>query len=145
MKKNLLLILLITCATIGYTQKNTLPNDSLVISTYDLVLIYTIASDSERELFFKKYNSTQIVCPLIVVNNIILRDSENMNYFRNNFDYKKLKQRWFFKGPFMLARMPKIKSYTKEKAEKKGFTDVPEDGMIFFKTKRRYYIDLKKD
>ena len=45
----------------------------------------------------------------------------------------------------MLARMPKIKSYTKEKAEKKGFTDVPEDGMIFFKTKRRYYIDLKKD
>ena len=53
MKKNLLLILLITCATIGYTQKNTLSNDSLVISTYDLVLVYTIASDSERELFFK--------------------------------------------------------------------------------------------
>lgn len=135
----------VLCFSQNYQKCDSIISENMVISTYDLYLVYTLASDNERELFFKKYDSTQIVCPLIVVNNIILRDSENMNYFRNNFDKKKLKQRCFFKGPFMLARMPKSKSYTKEIAEKKGFTDVPEDGMLFLKTKRGYYIDLKKD
>ncbi len=141
-----ILFLTICCSAIGYSQQNETILDSIVVhGGLTPYLMYTLAPDSERDSFFKQYDSTQIVCPLVVVNNIILRDSENMNYFRNNLDYKKLKQRWVLKGPFMLVRMPRVKLYTKEKAEKKGFTDVPEDGMLFLKTKRGYYIDLKKD
>jgi hypothetical protein len=74
-----------------------------------------------------KNSKHSIVYPLLVVNNVLIRDEKMVNCFRNHFDRTKIK---------------KIKSISKEEAEKKGISNVPKDGVLFVTMKKGYYFDF---
>jgi hypothetical protein len=74
-----------------------------------------------------KKNKYSVIYPLLVVNNVIISDTAQLNCFRNHFDRTKI---------------TKIKSVTAEKAEKMGIPNVPKDGVLFVTAKKDYYFDF---
>jgi hypothetical protein len=101
--------------------------DSIVVLTFDAYFIYPLTSDRSIEKFKKRGIYCSFIYPLLILNGIIIRDEEKVNCFRNHFDRTKIK---------------KIKSLSKEKAEKKGISNVPKDGVLFVTMKKGYYFDF---
>lgn len=161
MKKLLLIIFLILNVSLVYSQRtkniqdssfhrtnrpDTLPKatcnpDSLLMRTdysYD-----SLRNDSTKRGELDSYISSNAM--LIIVNNVVIRDSLTLSYFMNcQFDSKILRHRlWITFDRGISLSLPSMQIYSKEKAEKKGFSDVPKCGALVIKTKRRFYIDLK--
>ena len=64
---------------------------------------------------------------LLILNDVIIRDEEKVNCFRNRIQHANIKS---------------TKRITKAEAEKKGIPNVPKDGVVFVTTKKGYYFDL---
>ena len=71
----------------------------------------------------------KILNPLLVLNSVIIRDSVMIDCFRNKFDKRNIKS---------------IKSLSKIEAEKRGLTDISEDGVLLVTTKKGYYFDCNR-
>jgi len=101
--------------------------DNVIISTCSPSIIYPLISDKNIE----KYKETRMNChfdyPLLILNGIIFREEEKVNCFRNRFD---------------LANIKKIKRISQKEAEKKGISNVPNDGVLFVTIKKGYYFDF---
>ena len=126
MKGKIILIFLIFSIThIGCkTQENSqiLSDEKIVISTCP-VFIYPLTSDKEIE----KVKHCGVMYPLLILNDIIIRDEKQINCFRNRFNFSDIK---------------KTKRISQKEAEKKGISNVPKDGVLFVTTKKGYCFDL---
>jgi hypothetical protein len=118
----------ITCDTIT-GQMNEGKRDSVInflqgkIIDVDVMVLYPISNDAQ----LKQISKNIIIHPLLVINDIIIRNVTMVNCFRNHFDRAEIK---------------KIKHISKEKAEKMGILNVPKDGVLFITTKKNYYFDF---
>ena len=88
----------------------------------DIFTVFPLTNDSSL-----KNSNYSIIYPLLVVNNVIISDTEALNCFRNHFDRTKI---------------AKIKQISVEKAQRKGILNAPKDGVLFVTTKKGYYFDL---
>lgn len=103
-------------------------DDSIVVSAIDALFIYPLTSDKSIEKYKKRVGVNRgFVYPLLILNDIIIRDEKKVNYFRNRFDFTNIKN---------------TKLISKVKAEKKGIPNVPKDGVLFVTTKKGYYFDF---
>jgi len=126
MKRIIFIIGLLVFITNVYSQ------DSLENRTIKLrpgFCIYPLASDSAIKTEEELYRfENRFIYPLLVINNVVVRDTKNIECFRNMAQKIKIK---------------KIKSYNKINAiTKLRMKDVPKDGVLFVTTKKRQYIEL---
>lgn len=102
-------------------------NDSVLQGSLgpDIHTVFPLVNDSNL-------NKTEypVIYPLLVVNNIPIKDKNMIDCFRNHFDR---------------AKIAKMKLISKRKAEKKGIPNVPDDGALLISTKRGYYFDFSCD
>lgn len=138
MKKIIILIFL----TIGIANANCQNSDSIVATANNGEVDNNPSSQSNRVVFTAgslvyplcghtngqlKRRDRHYVYPLLILNNVIIRDQEEVECFRSKLG---------------LIPIVRIKTITKEKAEKLGIPDVPKDGVVFVKTKKGVYVDL---
>lgn len=123
MKKFILFILLMVSTTNVICQNT---DSIVVVTTYDLVSSYPLTSDKSIERLKKEGFDRCLIYPLLILNNIIIRDEEKVNYFRNHYEFNRIR----------------TKHISKKEAEKKGIPKVPKDGVLFVTTKKGYYFDL---
>jgi len=103
-------------------------DDNIVVSAIDVLFIYPLISDRSIEEHKKKTGiDCHFIYPLLVLNNVIIREVEKVDCFRNRFEFVKIKS---------------TKRITKAEAEKKGIPNVPKDGVLFVTTKKGYYFDF---
>ncbi|MCM8873305.1 MAG: hypothetical protein NDJ65_08535 [Paludibacteraceae bacterium] len=138
MKKIIILIFL----TIGIANSNCQNSDSIVAAINNSEVINNQSPQSNRIVFTAgslvyplsghtngqlKRHDRHYVYPLLILNNVIIRDQEKVECFRSELG---------------LIPIERIKLITKEKAEKLGIPDVPKDGVVFVKIKKGVYVDL---
>lgn len=118
----ILVVLFFTCYLLTSMGQDKLRTDAALEGKTgpDIFLLFPLADDS-----ILKQNRYQLIYPLLIVNDSIIRDIEKVNSFRNNIDKTKIR---------------KIKRITKEKAERMGISKVPKDGVLFVTTKKGYSI-----
>lgn len=121
MKKLFIIILFIISTGFSFSQnsKNT--------SAVDAYIIYPLTSDKKIEELNRAHIIQYFAYPLLIVNNIIIREEEEIDTFRNNIQYKDIRS---------------TKMINKITAEKKGIRDVPEDGVIIVRLKQRLFWEL---
>ena len=103
-------------------------DDSIVVSAIDALLVYPLTSDKSIEEYKKRAGvNNHFIFPLLILNDIIIREEKKVNCFRNRFDFTNMKN---------------TKLISKAKAEKKGIPNVPKDGVLFVTTKKGYYFDF---
>jgi hypothetical protein len=90
----------------------------------DIVIIKLLPLVNDSTL---KENKYPIIYPLLIVNDVPIRDGKKVDYFRNHFDRTKIRR---------------MKSISKAEAERKGISNVPKDGVLFVTLKRGYYFDF---
>lgn len=100
--------------------------DSVVVSTGPSI-IYSLTHDKYIEGRKNAGRNCYFVYPLLILNNIIIREEEKVNCFRNRYER---------------AHIKSAKLITKEEAEKKGIPNAPKDGVLFVTTKKGYYFDF---
>jgi len=113
------------------TNINCQGNDSKIASADSIVassgppgfFMHPLTSDQ----WFENCKNCDYIYPLLILNGIIIREEEKLNYFRNTFKFTDIKR---------------DKLISKEKAEKMGISNVPKDGVIFVTMKRGYYFDF---
>jgi len=88
----------------------------------DIITLFPLTNDIN--LTKSRY---PVIYPLLVINNLQIKDGKMINCFRNNFDRTKINR---------------IKLLSKEKAEKMGMQNVPKDGVLFITIKKGYYFDF---
>ena len=124
-----------TCQNSGSVVATT-NNSEFVYNTQDTIVhIHTLAGSynypltpqSGTEELLERYGDACFIYPLLILNNVIIRDKEKLECFR---------------GKFELNLIGRVRRVTKEKAEKLGIPDVPKDGVVFVATKKGVYIDL---
>ena len=105
-------------------------DDSIVVSAID-ALVYPLTSDKSIEEYKKRAGvNNHFIFPLLILNDIIIREEKKVNCFRNRFDFTNMKN---------------TKLISKAKAEKKGIPNVPKDGVLFVTTKKGYYFDFSSE
>lgn len=115
----LLLVLFFTCHFITSMGQDKFSNDAALEGRMiDVELFYPLADDS-----ILNRSKIPIIYPLLIVNDVIIRDIELINCFRRSIDKSKIR---------------KIKYLVKEKADRKGIPDVPKDGVLLITTKKSY-------
>ena len=119
-----LLLMCFALSIMGQENKNKENDTALQGRTGgpNIFIVFPLNNDSSL-----KNSNYSIIYPLLVVNNVIISDTEALNCFRNNFDRTKI---------------AKIKQISVEKAQKKGILNAPKDGVLFVTTKKGYYFDL---
>jgi len=118
MKKSYIILFLLMCViNIMHSQEilqgKTGPN---------IVTVFPLTNDINL-----KETKYPIIYPLLVLNNLQIKDEKMINCFRNHFNRKMIK---------------KIKRISQKEAEKKGILNVPKDGVLFVTTKKDYYFDF---
>ena len=59
-------------------------DDSIVVSAIDALFIYPLTSDKSIEKYKKRVGVNRgFVYPLLILNDIIIRDEKKVNYFRS--------------------------------------------------------------
>ena len=101
--------------------------DSIMVSSGSPSIIYPLISDKNIEERKKTGIDCHFIYPLLILNDIIIREEEKVNCFRNRFKFANIKS---------------TKQITKAEAEKKGILNVPKDGVLFVTTKKGYYFDF---
>lgn len=101
--------------------------DSIVVYSGSPSIIYPLTSDKNIEERKKAGIDCHFIHPLLILNNLIIREEEKVNCFRNRFEFANLKSK---------------KLITKVEAVKKGIPNVPKDGVLFITTKKGYYFDF---
>ena len=106
-------------------------NESSIVTTkaIDAVIFYPLMNDVTMNSDIQKGRKHLYIYPLLVLNNVIIRDSTILSKFRNTIKYKDI----IFK-----------KHITKPEAEELGIVDVPFDGVLFVETKRNCFFDIIK-
>jgi hypothetical protein len=119
----------ITCQNNDKSQSNSqvVPDDSIVVSAIDALFIYPLISDKSIEDRKQAGVYCSFIYPLLILNDVIIREGKNVNCFRNQFEFSNIKS---------------IKRMSKAEAEKKGIPNVPKDGVLFVATKKGYYFDF---
>ncbi|MDO4729510.1 MAG: hypothetical protein Q4B43_10975 [Bacteroidota bacterium] len=123
--KNYLVMLLLTTFSIQLINAQEQANKSIVLqgnTGLDTLILFPLTNDINL-----KNNKHRVVYPILVINNLQVRDSNIINCFRNHFDRSKIK---------------KITHLSKEKAEKRGFKNVPKDGVLDIIINKMYYLDF---
>lgn len=124
MKKFIIFILLMVSSTDVICQNT---DSIVVVTTSSFVCSYPLTSDKSIEALKKRGFGRCLIYPLLILNNVIIRDEEKVNYFRNHYEFNNIKR---------------TKRISKKEAEKKGIHKVPKDGVLFVTTKKGYYFDL---
>jgi len=101
--------------------------DSILVSSIDAFFIHPIVSDRGIEKLKKTGEYCSFIYPLLILNNVIIREEKKVDCFRNSFEWVNIK---------------KTKRISKVEAEKKGIPNVPKDGVLFVTTKKGYYFDF---
>jgi hypothetical protein len=101
--------------------------DSVIVSSGSPSIIYPLISDKSIAERKKAGVDCHFIYPLLILNDVIIREEEKVNCFRNHFDRMKI---------------TKTKLISAEQAEKKGIPNVPKDGVLFITTKKGYYFDF---
>ena len=116
-------VLLLMCFSHSILEQTSEKNDTALQGrTGTLLIVFPLVTD----IHLKK-TIYPIVYPLLVINNVPIKDEKMVDCFRNHFDRTKIK---------------KIKKISKVEAEKKGIPNVPEDGALLVTTKKGYYFDF---
>lgn len=123
MKRFFILIFLMVSIT-NIICQNT---DSIIVSSGSPSIIYPLISDKNIEERKKAGIDCHFIYPLLILNDVIIREEEKVNCFRNRFEFANIKS---------------TKRITKAEAEKKGISKVPKDGVLFVTTKKGYYFDF---
>ncbi|GHV72555.1 hypothetical protein FACS1894201_02440 [Bacteroidia bacterium] len=135
MKKYLALLFLIFSVTSVICQNNDKSQansqnssaDSIVVSFIDALFIYPLTSDKSIEKLKESGAYCSFIYPLLILNNVIIREEKHINCFRNRVEFVNIKS---------------TKRITKERAEKTSIPNVPKDGVLFVTTKKGYYFDF---
>ena len=122
MKRFFLLIFLMASITNVICQ-----NTDSIISSGSPSIIYPLISDKNIEERKKAGIDCHFIYPLLILNDVIIREEEKVNCFRNRFEFANIKS---------------TKRITKAEAEKKGISSAPKDGVLFVTTKKGYYFDF---
>ena len=101
--------------------------DNIIVSSGSPNIIYPLINDKNIEERKKAGVDCHFIYPLLILNNVIIREVEKVNCFRNHFEFVNIKS---------------TKRLSKEEAEKKGIPKVPKDGVLFVTTKKGCYFDL---
>ena len=134
----LLLILIISVTSIICQNNDKSQSKSQVISSDSVVVwainghvrcFYPLTSDRRIEELKRTIgeDSYSVIYPLLILNDVIIREEEKVNCFRNRFE---------------LVNIKRTKRISKEEAERKGILNVPKDGVLFVTTKKGYYFDF---
>lgn len=125
MKQFYLLMFVLVSSTNSFCQNN----DSVVVATGPIIICstYCLTSDKDIARFKKEREDFYCTYPLLILNNVIIRDEKKVNCFRNRIQDANIKS---------------TKRITKAEAEKKGIPNVPKDGVVFVMTKNGYYFDF---
>jgi len=111
-----------THSIMGQTEER---NDTVLQGRIcDIVItkLFPLTNDS-----ILKTSNHPVIFPLLIVNDVPIRDEKKVNCFRNHFDKTKIKR---------------LKSISKAQAERRGITNVPKDGVLFVTTKKGYCFDF---
>jgi|GEM_PF-4619986 len=125
----------------GYNQYNygTTSDEKIDIYLYKSELLDTTIKAFEGNLFYPLTNDVAMqtniqegriryyIYPLLVLNNVIIRDSIILSKFRNTIKYEDIKHK---------------KHITKQEAESIGINNVPNDGVLFVETKKNRFVDI---
>ena len=109
------------------TNSQIASDDSILVSAIDALFIYPLTSDKSIEESKRVGVNHGFVYPLLVLNDIIIREEKQVDCFRNRFDFMNVKD---------------TKLISKAEAEKKGIPNVPKDGVLFVTIKKGYYFDF---
>lgn len=112
---------------VGITNMICQNMDSIIACSGGPSIIYPLTSDKAIKERQKAGRDCHFIYPLLILNNLIIREEEKVNCFRNQFEFAKIKS---------------IKRITKAEADKKDIPNVPKDGVLFVFTKKGYYFDF---
>ncbi len=104
--------------------------DSVVVSCYSYYYEFCMSSDSV--LVEAKKRGVSIHYPTLVINGVVIRDTTAINIIRHCAKDDKL-------GPYHIHSR---KRYSKSKAEKMGFDNISQDGIVLIKLKPGEVFDL---
>jgi len=104
--------------------------NDVIVSSGSPSIIYPLINDKDIEERKKTGIYCSFIYPLLILNNVLINEQKNVNYFRNYFDRTKIK---------------KVKLVSKEEAENLGIPNVPKDGVLFVTTIKGYYFDFLCD
>lgn len=127
MKTTFIFCGLILSFQIIFAQNN--KDNAITGNPISLEIPYPLLSDDE--IINDSLLSELFIYPTLIVNNIIVTDTEMINCFRNHYKYLREK-RIIYKPKFVRL----------EQAQKMGLTNVSRDGAIIIKTRKKHFIDL---
>lgn len=115
-----LLLMCFTHSAMGQEAKN----DTVLQGRtgLDISTVFPLVNDSTL-----KENKYPVIYPLLIVDDVPIRDKKKVDCFRNHFDRTKIRR---------------MRGITKEQAERRGIPNVPKDGVLFVTTKRGYSFDF---
>jgi len=128
--KSVPVVLLILLLSNQLYSQNT-ESSALSGKVISVVFLYPFLSDIEIKQIKEDIGSDPFAYPfkypLLIINNIVIRDEKQINYFRNN------------REKFKIA---KIKFYDYKRAIRKfDYLNIPNDGLLFVYTKKGVIID----
>ena len=97
------------------------------IRVFDGNIFYPLTSDVAMQTDIQNGRIRYYIYPLLVLNNVIIRDSITISKFRNTIKYEDIKHK---------------KHITKQEAESIGINNVPNDGVLFVEIKKNRFIDI---
>ena len=112
---------------VSITNINGQNTDSIIVSSGSPSIIYSLISDENIEELKKAGIDCHFIYPLLILNDVIIREEGKVNCFRNRVKFANIKS---------------TKRISKAEAEKKGIQNVPKDGVLFVITKKGYYFDF---
>ena len=124
MKNPYYILLLIICFAQIMQLHALEKNDTILQGKTGPVIVTVFPLTNDIDLKKSKY---PVIYPLLVINNLQIKDKKMINCFRNHFDRMKIKR---------------IKHVTKEKAKKISIPSIPKDGVLFVTTREGYYFNL---
>lgn len=95
----------------------------------DITILYPLYNDTEINKLKRKGVIFKIKKPLLIINNIVIRDSLIMNYFRKNY----------------LSYIIKSKYQTKIESQKLNVLNIPNDGVLMVYINKNMILDLFKN
>jgi hypothetical protein len=99
---------------------------------------YPLISDTQ----LKTNSNRTILYPLLVVNDVAIRDTAMVNHFRNQYSVLNSKTLLVKSTSKRFLYIKKIKHLTAKEAEKLNFSNIPKDGVLFVYTKKGVIIDI---
>ena len=131
MNRSIVALYLLLCPAFhSYGQSNN-DNDTLIMSP-SVYVDYCLCNDSN--LSFAKANDIPVHHPILIINNIIIKEVKTINVIRKCFHNK-----YSLLGPYHIVR---VRKYTSIQASRIGIKDAPEDGAIAITLKNREILDI---